>query len=265
MEGSLIQWDYQKSVEKVRNLTFRWKNLSVDIVRELFKAREALSAPGSRTDLVANATRSWANYVQDVGIDRSTVHRWLERYIPSEDKLLTTEEYQERKQIEYRQKVDRATAIRGMVIERIKTKRIPKDWDDEAEKAYQQHLVEEKERKERVRKLKEEMERETAEKEKKKAEWDDLNRKTSANSKALNEAATMFIEQHRQRSEFKEKIRLSESGRTAPFIDAIMDYLDCLENDDRRIEACNNIVKVCRTIAVQLHQKSMGKAQRRTS
>jgi hypothetical protein len=37
-----------------------------------------------------------------------------------------------------------------------------------------------------------------------------------------------------------------------PFQDAIMDYLEGLENDSRRIEACHNIIKVCKRIAAEL-------------
>jgi hypothetical protein len=35
----------------------------------------------------------------------------------------------------------------------------------------------------------------------------------------------------------------------------ILDYLEGLENDSRRIEACYNIIKVCKRIAVELQEK----------
>jgi hypothetical protein len=37
-----------------------------------------------------------------------------------------------------------------------------------------------------------------------------------------------------------------------PFQDALMDYLEGLENDSRRIESCYNIIKICKRIAVVL-------------
>jgi flagellar biosynthesis GTPase FlhF len=55
-----------------------------------------------------------------------------------------------------------------------------------------------------------------------------------------------------KRQEFKEKIRLSADGMNDPFQDAIIDYLDGLENDSRRIEACYNIIKICKRIANEL-------------
>lgn len=56
-----------------------------------------------------------------------------------------------------------------------------------------------------------------------------------------------------ERQTFKERIRVSHEGQDDPFVDAIMDYLETLEDDNRRIEACSNIIKVCRGIANQLH------------
>lgn len=57
-----------------------------------------------------------------------------------------------------------------------------------------------------------------------------------------------------KRSDFKDKIRLSDDGKKDPFVDAIMDYLNDLGNDTRRIEACNNIIKVCRNVSVKLQK-----------
>jgi hypothetical protein len=59
----------------------------------------------------------------------------------------------------------------------------------------------------------------------------------------------------RKRSEFKEKIRLSAGGMEDPFQDALMDYLEGLDDDSRRIEACHNIIKICKGIANELQVK----------
>jgi hypothetical protein len=67
------------------------------------------------------------------------------------------------------------------------------------------------------------------------------------------------IDTEKKRAEFKEKIRLSADGMDDPFQDAIMDYLDGLEDDSRRIEACYNIIKICKRIAVEL-QEEKGRA-----
>lgn len=65
-----------------------------------------------------------------------------------------------------------------------------------------------------------------------------------------------MVEQHTQalvkRQTFKESIRISHEGKDDPFVDAIMDYLETLADDNRRMEACYNIIKVCKGIANQL-------------
>ena len=117
----------------MKNLTYRWKNLTVEIVRELHQARAELSSQGARTDLVTNVTKSWNQYVSDCGIERMTAHRWLERYIPEQDKLLSTEEYQEIKQIEDRKRLGKAESIQIKVNGYIKTGKKPTDWDSDSE------------------------------------------------------------------------------------------------------------------------------------
>lgn len=77
------EWNYDKSVEIVKSSIYKAKNLTEDILKELYIAREILSKPGYRTDLVANATRLpiWDDYCQDIGVDRTTVHRWINKYL----------------------------------------------------------------------------------------------------------------------------------------------------------------------------------------
>lgn len=72
----------------MRPLVARWKSVTVEMLSELHRAREALSSQGARNDLVANATKSWTGYVADIGLDRSTVHRWLSRFNPETGEIL---------------------------------------------------------------------------------------------------------------------------------------------------------------------------------
>ena len=81
-----------------------------------------------------------------------------------------------------------------------------------------------------------------------KNKWDSINDGLDY----LNEAAEQSIQRNKKRQTFKEKIKLSQFGESDIFIDALMDYLNELENDNRRIEACQNIIKVCKNIAVKL-------------
>ena len=64
--------------------------------------------------------------------------------------------------------------------------------------------------------------------------------------------ADMFIEKSQERTDFKEKIRISDNGKDDAFSDAIIDYLEDLPDNNRKIEACYNIIKICKRIAVDL-------------
>jgi len=72
------KWDYNQSVKKIKVLVYKWKNLTAEVVNELFIAREILSSQGARTDLKEEKT--WENYCEEIGVERSTVHRWINRY-----------------------------------------------------------------------------------------------------------------------------------------------------------------------------------------
>ena len=68
-------------------------------------------------------------------------------------------------------------------------------------------------------------------------------------------ASSILFSKYEERKDWKEKIRLSDSGKNDAFLDAVMDYLETLPNDTRRIEACNNIIKICRNTSVKLQKK----------
>ena len=102
-------WDYDKSVEKVKSLILKRKNLTIDILRELYIARQLLSASGARNDLAKNLDRSkkgFKHYCEEVGVSRETIRLWLKEYDPDKNlirkltpesdntKILNDENYQ---------------------------------------------------------------------------------------------------------------------------------------------------------------------------
>jgi len=78
----------------------------------------------------------------------------------------------------------------------------------------------------------------------------------AAEDALLQGALGELVEHTQKRQEFKERIKLSQAGGSDAFIDALMDYLDELKDDSRRIEACQNIIKVCRNVAAQLQRET---------
>lgn len=85
-------WNYRKSVKKMKRLVLNWKNISVEILNELYIARIKLSAQGVRNDLDPNGSKlGWENYLREIGLSKETVRRWLDRYNP-ETKLILPKE-----------------------------------------------------------------------------------------------------------------------------------------------------------------------------
>ena len=74
-------------------------------------------------------------------------------------------------------------------------------------------------------------------------------------SDALKVATETIIAKHEERQNWKEKVRLSDGGKDDAFMDAIIEYIDTLPDDNMRIEACNNLIKICRNISVELQAK----------
>jgi len=85
-------WNYRKSVKKMKRLVLNWRNISVEILNELYIARIKLSAQGVRNDLDPNGSKlGWDNYLREVGLSKETVRRWLGRYNPNSKVILPRE------------------------------------------------------------------------------------------------------------------------------------------------------------------------------
>jgi hypothetical protein len=222
--------------------------LTQDIVSELHKAREFYSASGSRSDLVPDGTRltTFEAYLFDIGLARRTAYNWLERYIPEENKLLTYEEFTQKKREEEMARLSREERDRLLVSEYRKTGNRPEGWTPKLEERVKRDDEAFAKQKERMAKAFKE--KEPADKKYKLHNDDGL-------SDALKMAADNLLAQSSNRRMWKEKIRLSDGGKEDAFMDAIIDYLETLPDDNRRIEACNNIIKICRNISVELQKK----------
>ena len=71
-------WDYNISVERTKTFFYKWKNLTNDILEELWVARENLSIVGRNWDKSPNK-KTWSDYCEEIGSERRTVNRWLEK------------------------------------------------------------------------------------------------------------------------------------------------------------------------------------------
>jgi N6-adenosine-specific RNA methylase IME4 len=81
-------WNYDDSVGRMRQLVYKWKNLTLEVATELWVAREKLAvdkAGAARIMHDANAScMTWSGYCKDVGINYTTANRWLNKWFPQD-------------------------------------------------------------------------------------------------------------------------------------------------------------------------------------
>ena len=73
-------WDYDKSVTKVRQLVYKWKNITPELYKELIIAQGALSRSGNpnwRKSAGCNQNRTWSSYCIAIGSSKSVVNKWI--------------------------------------------------------------------------------------------------------------------------------------------------------------------------------------------
>lgn len=246
---SVIQFDPNISAEQLKNKLQTFNKMTAEIVEEIYKAREFYSKQGFRSDLATNDAKlnTFGSYLDYVGLPRRTSERWLERYIPEQNKLLSYEEFQQKKQAEAYEKLTTEQKNRTLIDEYKRTGRKPEGWNRSLDYALQKEREEDERREQRVNQIKENMRKDHEEKERRRAQ-DDLF------SDAVIQATENAISNIKKRQEWKDKIRISNNGKDDAFMDALMDYLETLDDDNRRIEACNNIIKICRNISVKLQK-----------
>jgi len=157
------------------------------------------------------------------------------------------EAYRQLETIEQQEKQTAEQRKKAMIAEYRKTGIKPDGWDRSLDYIIKKQDEEKAKFEERSRKHFEQAEKEKQERIKQENAEDIF-------SSVLNNAANEIIGNMKKRSEWKDKIKVSNNGKEDSFVDAIMDYLDTLEDDNRRIEACYNIIKVCKNIAVDLQK-----------
>jgi hypothetical protein len=236
----LTTWNYDESVKRVSHKVQEWKAVSLkkstltdEICRELYEAREQLAKVGRPETLPNGRIKTWDKYLQDVGLAYRTVHRWLEHYEPTEQRLLTDEEYQRKEQEKRRKQMEHEQAIKDRVAERLRTNAMPNDWDDESEKVYQERLAQEKkdrEWRERIRLESRERERKTS--------------KTQETIEEFEHLLSEFTEQTDKRKEISKKMRLTGDNADSAFNQMLIEYLESLDSDSQRLEACYNGIKI---------------------
>lgn len=193
---------------------------------------------------------NWLDANLDISAD--TASRYMKLYSHN-DKIRNLPNlqtaYQQIETLEAQEKQSKEERERRMIAEYRRTGTKSAEWDralDYRLKKDEEAAVKQKERVEREFRDREERVKQY----KMRAEGE----KPALFSEALKVATETIIAKHEERQNWKEKIRLSDGGKDDAFMDAIVDYLETLPDDNRRIEACSNIIKICRNISVELQK-----------
>lgn len=160
--------------------------------------------------------------------------------------------YKQVESLEAQAKRTEEQRIKELVRERIKTGKRPDGWEKSMDYHYDKELREEKEYKERMEKINSFKEREKETKQESKPDYNGF----GFDHETLLSATKAMAEKDRQKEHFKERIRISHEGMQDPFVDALIDYLDGLDDDNRRREACTNIIKLCKGIINDMEVKN---------
>lgn len=187
-------------------------------------------------------------WLKSLPFDDNTGYRYLKLYvykIPNVGDLSTA--YKKVSEIEYQEKQSEQERKRELISKYRKTGVKPYGWDRSLDYEYEKQKRLEKERLERI-------EKEQSDREKRSEERKIEKESSDMAMDMISEAVKQYLEESIRKEEWKEKIKLSDSGKDDAFQSAIIDYLETLENDNRRIEACQNIIKICRNISVELQK-----------
>ncbi|MDD3083062.1 MAG: DUF3102 domain-containing protein [Desulfobacterales bacterium] len=199
---------------------------------------------------------SWID--ERLDISKNTVERYMKLYsyqnkIPNLGNL--QDAYKQIETLEQQEKLSKQERERSMVSEYRKTGTKPAGWDRSLDYRVKKDAEAEVRQKERIEKANAEREQRAKEyKERQETVVGNATKTGSTFADAFQVAAENFVAKTEERKTWKEKIRLSDGGKEDAFMDAIIDYMETLPNDNRRIEACSNIIKICRNISIELQQ-----------
>lgn len=75
---------------QMKPLVRNWRNITLEMLEELYRAREELNQRGGDRgnqytggNVPSGTLPTWTNYLSDIGLARSTVHRWREFFMQS--------------------------------------------------------------------------------------------------------------------------------------------------------------------------------------
>ena len=95
-------WDFAKAVSICKPMVSAYQKLELELLKQLFLAREALANPGFRSDLTSGqmsqgSPNTWEAFCEQIGLLKRTANRWLFLYDVENDRLLEPDEARARR------------------------------------------------------------------------------------------------------------------------------------------------------------------------
>lgn len=141
--GVIEPWEYDKSVIVAKHCWSMSQKFTLDLVREMHAAQQALSNSGYRRDLTSSQSgtrfHTFDDYLDEVGIKKTTAYRWLALYDSDKDILLSMEEFKARKLLEFEELIKQLEASVGKPIDWR-----PDGWSTACENYYNTKLKQRK-------------------------------------------------------------------------------------------------------------------------
>jgi hypothetical protein len=247
----LVEFNPEISAEFIKDKLIVRQSISLEIVEELYKARSFYSNRGFRSDLDPHGSRlsTFENYYNFIGLPKTTGNRWLDRYIPEENKLLTTEELKEKKQINHN--IEKQIILNE--VEDFHKKGIKsKDWGKSHEKVYSKILQKNDPKTHTSREDFDYRDHITSPEDMQKLKDDvDISREY------LEQLKLVFQEQEADEA-LKQKLKLSgryENLSQEVMFELIDDYLQGIPDISRRLESTQNMIKYLRDKSVKMQLK----------
>ena len=142
LENKISRWNYDKSVEKMRELGRQWGKITAEVARELYLAKEYLARQkGQRRDPDAPnyVPYTFNDYCDEIGISREVAGYWIKKFTPRE----VSGTGRDVLQIKAPTKEDttrRRALAESRIREVLETNNRPTDWTDEEEAEVQRRL-----------------------------------------------------------------------------------------------------------------------------
>jgi len=142
LELKASQWNFDKSVVKMREIGREWSKITAQVARELYLAKKHLtSQKGQRRDPSAPdfIQYTWNDYCGAIGLDRQIADYWIKRFIPRELSETGRDVLLIKAPVKTEAPASRAL-MQARVAEALRTGERPTDWTDEEEAEYKRQM-----------------------------------------------------------------------------------------------------------------------------